>query len=435
MKNKNVAIIGRPNVGKSTLFNRLIQRRLSITSDISGTTRDRLINKCEWLGRYFYLVDTGGYTSHYYDSFQASINDQVEIAIDNADIILLVVSSGQIMREDEEIANKIRRIKDKKVILVVNKIDNKEKMDEISQFYNLGLGEPIGVSSIHGIGINDLLDSIVKDISQAVEILDKTPKIGIIGKPNVGKSTLLNKITKDDRMIVSEVAGTTRDAVDTRIKYKEQEYIFTDTAGIKKNKKTLNDIEFYAEIRANLTIETATIVLLLIDLSQGISKIDERLIGVLKDKKKPTIIVVNKADLLDPEDRKEELRNLEAHFDYATYMPIIFISAETGRNIPKLFEMFDKLEEERTREINKHQLNEFLIDLIFVKKPPRHNGIEVKLKYITFVKDVVPHFIIFSNKPEFLHFSYQRFIEKQIRIVFNLQNIPVKISLRSSYGK
>ncbi|RKX67030.1 MAG: ribosome biogenesis GTPase Der [Tenericutes bacterium] len=339
------------------------------------------------------------------------------------------------MREDEEIANKIRRIKDKKVILVVNKIDNKEKMDEISQFYNLGLGEPIGVSSIHGIGINDLLDSIVKDISQAVEILDKTPKIGIIGKPNVGKSTLLNKITKDDRMIVSEVAGTTRDAVDTRIKYKEQEYIFTDTAGIKKNKKTLNDIEFYAEIRANLTIETATIVLLLIDLSQGISKIDERLIGVLKDKKKPTIIVVNKADLLDPEDRKEELRNLEAHFDYATYMPIIFISAETGRNIPKLFEMFDKLEEERTREINKHQLNEFLIDLIFVKKPPRHNGIEVKLKYITFVKDVVPHFIIFSNKPEFLHFSYQRFIEKQIRIVFNLQNIPVKISLRSSYGK
>ncbi len=427
-----VAIVGRPNVGKSTLFNRLIQKRISITSDEDGVTRDRLYHTCEWMGRSFNLIDTGGFSNRDVP-FQEQINKQVDIAIDSADTIVFVVSATEKpTKEDTLISKKLKKVlNEKNVIVAVNKSDNKEISIAASNYYSLGLGDPIPVSSIHGIGISDLLDQIIKLSGKEKTIVsDHRFRIGIIGKPNVGKSTLINTILKDDRLIVSDVAGTTRDSIDTVIKVDSEEFILTDTAGIKKNKKALDDVEWYSELRSHTTIENSDLTVLMIDPTQNVNIIDEKIMGILKDNYKPTIVLINKIDLIDSEEKKEVEESIREKFKFAQWVPIMFISAKDNKGINKVFEKIKTIRNSLNQEINKSQLNEFLMDIQMIKKPPRYNGIGIKLTYITYSNSDKPHFIIFSNHPDKIHFSYKRFIENQIRNVFNFDGVPIKISYK-----
>ncbi len=426
-----VAIVGRPNVGKSTLFNRLIQKRVSITYDNPGVTRDRIYQTCEWLTRKFNLIDSGGFSKNLNLSFQTEINTQVEIAISEADLIIFLTSVNEgVTNEDIFIANKLKKI-NKKVILAVNKSDNLENSIMANDFYSLGFGSAIPISSIHGIGISDLLDKIISEISNNQFVEDEKLRIGIIGKPNVGKSTLLNSLLNDERTIVSDVSGTTRDAIDTLFKFNDREIILTDTAGIKKNKKAIDDIEWYAELRTQLTILNSDITILILDKKQSITHIDEKIMGILKNEYKPTIVAVNKMDELDLSIRKEIEIEIRQKFKFAPWVPILFISAKNKKNIYKLIEKVIEIDENRKIEIKKSILNDFLMEIQMIKKPPRHNGINIKFSYMNFVNDNLPHFIIFSNHPEFVHFSYLRFIENQIRNVFNFEGIPIKISLKN----
>ncbi len=433
MRNKRVAIIGRPNVGKSTLFNRLIQRKLSITSDISGTTRDRILHTCEWLGNNFDLIDTGGYLKdETIDQFQEEINNQIEIAIKEADAIVVVVSSKEGMTShDMIVAKKIQNI-NKPIILAINKTDNLEIANSNTyEFTKMRIKEQIQISSIHGIGISNLLDAIVSALpKQTNNEEDSTLKIGIVGKPNVGKSTLINTILKDNRVIVSDIAGTTRDAIDTKVTYYQENYIFTDTAGLKKNKMNLNDIEYYSELRTNFTILNSDIILLMVDPSQEITKIDEQILSVLKEEYKPTIILINKTDLLSQEEIINFEKLLREEFKFFNDPYIINISALKNKKINKIFQSIKKIDESLNQEISIKKLNNFLIDLQMIKKPPRHNGISVKLGFITYSNNRYPHFIIFSNHPKYIHFSYERFIENNIKKAFNFKGIPLKISFK-----
>ena len=434
MNNKvktNVVIVGRSNVGKSTLFNRLIQKRISIVLDQENVTRDRIYQTCEWLGERFELIDTGGISKKLNLSFQEEINMQVDIAIKESDIIIFLVSGKDgVTKEDILVASKIKKIKNKKIILAVNKIDSKEQELNIYEFFKLGLGEPIAISSIHGIGTATLLEKIVKNINKEVREVDPSLRIGIIGKPNVGKSTLVNTLLNENRVIVSEISGTTRDAVDTAISFNGEDYTIVDTAGIKKNKNALSDVEWYSEIRSNLTILNSDIILLLLDYKNEISFIDEKILGILKEEYKPTIIFINKMDELTLAERKAAKEELVEKFKFAPWIQVEFISALSRKNVHKLFDKINELNERRTRSINKSLLNDFLMDIQIIKQPPRHNGILVKLSYITFSNNRYPHFIIFSNHPEMVHFSYKRFIENQLRNVFDFKGIPIKISFR-----
>ncbi len=429
----NVVIVGKPNVGKSTLFNRLIGKRISITHNEEGVTRDRIYHLCEWMERKFNLIDTGGILRNLKLNFQEEINSQVNIAISESDIIVFLFSGReQPTKEDFFISSMLRKIKNKKIILVANKIDDKKLEEGIFDYYKFGLGEPIPISSIHGIGINNLLDEIVnnienKDYQNNLDLL----KIGIIGKPNVGKSTLLNTLLNEERVIVSNKPGTTRDSIDTFVSYDKRDYIFVDTAGIKKNKKSLSDVEFYAELRSNLTILKSNIVILLLDYKLGFDFIDEKIMGILKENLKPTLIFVNKEDQLLPEEKKEINFLIKEKFPFASWIEFNFISAKNGKNVKKIFEKINEIDERRQIQINKKKLNKFLFDIQIIKKPPRHNGNIIKLSYITFVNNDFPHFIIFSNNAENIHFSYKRFIENQIRNAFDLRGIPIKISFRS----
>ena len=425
-----VAIVGKPNVGKSTLFNRLIQKRVSIMHDEPGVTRDRIYHTCEWLSRKFNLIDSGGFSKNLNLSFQTEINTQVKIAVSESDIIVLLVSSTDgITKEDEVVASLLKKT-GKKIILAVNKSDNFEISLLVNNFYSLGVGEPIAISSIHGIGISNLLDAIIKELPNKTNSTTESLRIGIIGKPNVGKSTLVNTFLNNERTIVSDIPGTTRDAIDTFLKIDGKNIILTDTAGLKKNKKALNDIEWYAELRTQLTILNSDITTLLVDKNQGITNIDEKIMGILKEEYKPTIVVVNKMDELSIKEKKEAELDIRLKFKFASWVPIMFISALNKKNIHKLMDKILVIEELRKLSVNKSSLNEFLMDIQMIKKPPRHNGINIKLNYITFSNTRFPHFIIFSNHPEWVHFSYVRFIENQIRNVFDLDGIPIKISIK-----
>ncbi len=426
----SVAIVGRPNVGKSTLFNRLIQKRVSIMHDESGVTRDRIYHTCEWLSRKFNLIDSGGFSRNLNLSFQLEINTQVEVAMSEADVIVFLVSSVDgVTKEDLFISSILKKL-NKKIIVAVNKSDNLEMTLTSANFYSLGLGEPIAISSIHGIGISNLLDSIIDELPKKQSPLFEALRVGIVGKPNVGKSTLVNSLLNDERTIVSNVPGTTRDAIDTFLKIDGKNVVLTDTAGLKKNKKALNDIEWYAELRTNLTILNSDITILLIDKNQSISVIDERIMGALKDEYKPVIIAINKIDELSMEERKEAELDIRTRFKFAPWVPIMAISAINKKNINKLMNKVFEIEANRKMVINKSALNEFLMDIQMIKKPPRHNGIDIKFNYVTFSNNKFPHFIIFSNHPDWVHFSYVRFIENQLRNIFNLEGIPIKISIR-----
>ncbi|NOQ50044.1 MAG: ribosome biogenesis GTPase Der [Mycoplasmataceae bacterium] len=426
-----VAIVGRPNVGKSSLFNRLIGKRLSITSSKEGVTRDRLFNQVKWLGKSFNLIDSGGFLKDLKKDFQQEINAQVEIAINESELVLFLVDSLEgVTKNDLIIAKKLKAIKNKKIITVVNKSDNRKLVLSAFDFYELGFGEPIAISSIHGIGISDLLDAIIKILPIKQEEIERHFRLGIIGKPNVGKSTLANTLLNDQRTIVSSISGTTRDAIDSKLIYNNNEYIITDTAGLKRNKQALDDIEWYAELRTNLTINNSDLNLLLIEHVQGITVIDEKIMGIIKEQIKPAIILVNKSDLISYEDRLEIVQIIKDKFKFASYVPVEFISAKNNKNIPKIFSLIEKIRSDLVQEINKSKLNDFLMDLQMIKKPPRHHGIEVKLSYITYSNTYFPHFIIFSNHPKYLHFSYLRFIENQIRKIFDFTGIPIKITVK-----
>ncbi len=429
-----VAIVGKPNVGKSTLFNRLIQKRVSIMHDSSGVTRDRVFHTCEWLSRKFNLIDSGGFSRDLNLSFQTEINTQVEIAMQEADIIIFLVSAIDGMtKEDAVVASRLKKL-GKGVILAVNKSDNLEMTISAVNFYSAGFGEPIAISSIHGIGISDLLDRIISEIPRKEYTPIESTRIGIIGKPNVGKSTLVNSLLRDERIIVSDVAGTTRDAIDTTLKFEDKEIVLTDTAGLKKNKQALDDIEWYAELRTQLTILNSDITILLLDKSQSITQIDEKIMGILKEEYKPVIVGVNKTDELTLDERKEVEAEIRNKFKFAPWVPIMFISAKDGKNTHKIIRRALEIDELRKFDINKSALNDFLMDIQMIKKPPRHNGINIKLTYMTFSNTKFPHFIIFSNHPEWVHFSYVRFIENQIRNVFDLEGIPIKISIKGKRG-
>lgn len=429
-----VAIVGKPNVGKSTLFNRLIQKRISIMHDSSGVTRDRVYHTCEWLSRKFNLIDSGGFSRDLNLSFQTEINTQVEIAMQEADVVVFLVSAIDGMtKEDSVVATKLKKL-GKGVIIAVNKSDNLEIAISASNFYSAGFGEPIPISSVHGIGISDLLDKIISEIPKKEVSEKRNTRIGIIGKPNVGKSTLVNSLLNDERIIVSNLAGTTRDAIDTFLKIDGEEITLTDTAGLKKNKKSLDDIEWYAELRTQLTILNSDITILLIDKGQSITQIDEKIMGILKEEYKPVIVAVNKTDELSIDERKEVESEIRNKFKFAPWVPIMFISAKEGKNTHKLLRKALEIDEMRKFDVSKSSLNDFLMDIQMIKKPPRHNGINIKLSYITFSNNKFPHFIIFANHPEWVHFSYVRFIENQIRNVFDLEGIPIKISIKGKRG-
>ncbi len=431
-QNNKVAIIGRPNVGKSSLFNRLVQKRLSVTSDISGTTRDRIIFTTEWLGNYFDLIDTGGFSQNLKeDNFQVLINQQIEIAIKEADLIIFLVSAKEgVINEDRIIAKKLKKI-NKPIILAINKVDNIEIKSDLYDFYKLGYQDPVATSSIHGIGISELLDRVVQGMPTKNEnAFENTLRIGIVGKPNVGKSTLINTILNDNRVIVSDISGTTRDSVDTLVKHNKEQYIFTDTAGLKKNKDSLSDIEYYSELRTNFTILNSDIVLLILDVNQNLNKIDEQILSVLKEEYKPTVILVNKIDLLTQEELKEFHKKIANEFKFFNDPYIVNISAISNKNINKIFDAIRYIDESLEQKIPIPKLNQFLMDIQMIKSPPRHNGINVKLSYITYSNTRFPHFIIFSNYPDYVHFSYKRFIENNLKSIFAFKGIPIKISFR-----
>ncbi len=426
-----VVIVGRSNVGKSTLFNRLIKKRISIVYDQEGVTRDRIYHTCEWMGKKFDLIDTGGISKKANLNFQDEINLQVDIAIKESEIIIFLVSGKDLLtKEDLYVASMLKKLKGKKIIPVVNKVDSKEVEYNLYDFYKLGFGEPISISSIHGIGISNLLEKISMEIKSENFYEDDSLRIGIIGKPNVGKSTLVNTLLKEERVIVSNISGTTRDAIDSKISYDGKNYVIVDTAGIKKNKKSLDDIEWYSELRTNLTIMNSDITLLLLDYKNEINFIDEKIMGVLKEELKPTIVFVNKMDELSLEEREEAKLEIKEKFKFAPWIQIEFISAINKKNVHKIFKNIDNLNERRNIEISKSMLNDFLADIQIIKKPPRYNGILVKLSYITFSNNKFPHFIIFSNHPDKIHFSYKRFIENQLRNVFDFEGVPIKISFR-----
>lgn len=432
----NVVIVGRPNVGKSSLFNRLIQKQLSITGEMEGITIDRIYHKCEFMGNHFNLIDTGGVLKKYTLPLQKEINSQVDIALNEAELILFVVD-GRISptKEDYYLAKKIKSNFSKKVICVVNKIDNKELEVNSYEYLKLGFNDVVPLSTIHGININLLLENIVKNIDKRTDDENKLLRIGIIGKPNVGKSTLLNTLFKDERVIVSEMPGTTRDSIDTLIEWNGKKYIFTDTAGIKKNKSSLSDVEWYAELRSNIVIINSDIVLLILDATSNVNFIDEKIIGSVKEKYKPIILLVNKLDLIDNK-RKEEIKNqIIEKIKFASWAPVHFISAKKSLNLDEIFDYVEKIEKSKTISIKKSVLNQFLIDLQMIKSVPRYNGIEIKLRYITYAYNGYPHFIIFANHPEKIHFSYKRFIENQIRKYFDFEAIPIKITFRGNNEK
>ena len=435
-----VAIVGRPNVGKSMLFNRLVGRRLSIVEDTPGVTRDRLYAECEWCGRKFDIVDTGGIEPTTDSEILLFMREQAQIAINAADVIVLVtdIRTG-VTAADKDVANMLLRSR-KPVVLAVNKADSTGAEDPaLYEFYSLGLGDPIAVSAIHGHGTGDLLDECVKYFPEA-EDEDEEPdyvKVAVIGKPNVGKSSLINRILGEKRLIVSNVAGTTRDAVDTLFENENGKFMFIDTAGIRRKSKVDERIEKFSVMRAQLAIERADVCLIMIDARDGVTEQDTKIAGLAHEAGKASIIVVNKWDLVDKETgtmekmRKDIMRDLS----FMSYAPIVFISAMTGQRTDRLFELINFANDQSHMRITTGMLNNVLADAQARVQPPTDKGRRLKIYYMTQTGICPPNFVIFCNSRELFHFSYQRYIENQIRAVFGLEGTPIRIVIRQKGEK
>ena len=435
-----VAVVGRPNVGKSTLFNVLAGRQISIVKDTPGVTRDRIYAEVTWLNKQFTLIDTGGIEPESKDHILTSMREQAEIAIDTADVILFLVDVHQgLMDADSKVADMLRR-SGKPVILTVNKVDSFQKYEaDVYEFYNLGIGDPHPVSAASRLGIGDLLDEVIKyfpeDTSEEEE--DERPRIAIIGKPNVGKSSLINKLCGAERAIVSNMAGTTRDAIDTVVKYNKQEYIFIDTAGIRRKNKIKEDLERYSIIRAVSAVERANIVILMIDAGEGVTEQDAKIAGIAHERGKGVIIAVNKWDAIEKNDKTiytytQKIRDTLAYMPYAE---LVFISAKTGQRISRLYELIDMVIENNALRIGTGVLNEIMAEAVALKQPPSDKGKRLRLYYITQVAVKPPTFVIFVNDKELAHFSYIRYIENKIREAFGFRGTPLKFIIRERKEK
>ncbi|TFG41289.1 MAG: ribosome biogenesis GTPase Der [Bacteroidia bacterium] len=428
-----VAIVGRPNVGKSTLFNRLTESREAIVDEISGVTRDRNYGTCVWNGINFSVIDTGGYVRNSDDMFEEEINKQVLFAIDEADLILFMVDVTTGIHDlDAGVADLLRKT-GKKVILVVNKVDNNQRLLDATDFYKLGLGDYYPLSSINGSGTGDLLDQIVKDLpDQLAETIPDIPRVAIVGRPNVGKSSLVNSLLGEERNIVTPLAGTTRDSIYTRYNKFNHDFLLVDTAGLRKKGKVSEDIEFYSVMRAVRTIESSDICLLLIDATRGIEAQDLNIISLILKNNKGMIILVNKWDLIEKENNsalkiEKEIRYKTAPF---TDYPILFISATNKQRIHRILETVDKVNENRNRKISTSELNEVLLKIVHDNPPPAISGKYIKIKYVTQLPVYTPSFALFCNLPQYIKEPYMRYVENRMREKYDFSGVPVRIFFR-----
>ena len=430
-----VAVVGRPNVGKSTLFNALAGDMLSIVKDTPGITRDRIYADVNWLNIAFTLIDTGGIEPDSKDIILSQMREQAEIAIQTADVILFMVDVKQGLTDsDSKVANLLRK-SHKPILLVVNKVDDFNKfMPDVYEFYNLGIGEPYPVSSVNRLGIGELLDEVVSrfDKTAGEEEEDERPKVAIVGKPNVGKSSIINKLLGENRLIVSDIAGTTRDAIDTEVIFDGKEYVFIDTAGLRRKSKVKEELERFMIIRTVSAVERADVVILVIDAEEGITEQDAKIAGIAHDRGKGIIVAVNKWDAIEKDDKTiyrfaEKVKNTLSFMQYAE---IIFVSAKTGQRLPKVFEMIDMVIQNQNMRISTGVLNEIMTEAVAMQQPPSDKGKRLKLYYITQVSVKPPTFVIFVNDKELMHFSYTRYIENQIRDTFGFKGTALKFIIR-----
>ena len=430
-----VAIVGRPNVGKSTLFNVLAGERISIVKDTPGVTRDRIYADVSWLDKAFTLIDTGGIEPDSDDIILSQMREQAQIAIDTADVIMFITDVRQgLVDADEKVANMLRRSK-KPVVLVVNKVDDfKKYMPDVYEFYNLGIGEPIAISAANRTGIGDMLDEIVKEFPEDADTDedDDIPKIAVVGKPNVGKSSLINKLLGEDRVIVSDIAGTTRDAVDAKVKWKDREYIFIDTAGLRRKGKIKEELERYSVIRTVTAVERADVVVVVIDATEGVTEQDAKIAGIAHERGKGVVIAVNKWDAVEKDDKTiyKHTNRIREVLAYMPYAELVFISAKSGQRLPRLFETIDAVIENQTLRIQTGVLNEILSEAVAMQQPPSDRGKRLKIFYMTQVGVKPPTFVIFVNDKELMHFSYTRYIENKVRDAFGFRGTSLKFIIR-----
>ncbi|MCR4806637.1 MAG: ribosome biogenesis GTPase Der [Lachnospiraceae bacterium] len=430
-----VAVVGRPNVGKSTLFNALAGERISIVKDTPGITRDRIYAEVSWLDHDFTLIDTGGIEPESKDVILSQMREQAQIAIDTADVIIFMVDVKQGMVDaDSKVADMLRRA-GKPVVLAVNKVDDIKKYgNDIYEFYNLGIGDPYGISSANMMGLGDMLDEVVSHFPEhdGNEEEDDRPRIAIVGKPNVGKSSIINKLLGEDRVIVSDIAGTTRDAVDTPVIHNGQEYVFIDTAGLRRKNKVKEELEHFMVIRTVSAVERADVVVLVIDAVEGVTEQEAKIAGIAHDSGKGVIIAVNKWDAIEKNDKTvyEYENRIRNTLSYMPYAELIFISAKTGQRLNKLFDMIDMVVENHKMRIQTGVLNEILAEAVAMQQPPADKGKRLKLFYMTQVAVGPPTFVIFVNDKELMHFSYTRYIENQIREAFGFRGTPLKFIIR-----
>lgn len=427
-----VAIVGKPNIGKSTLFNRIIGHNKAIVDDTPGVTRDRIYAEAEWLTRKFELIDTGGLENSKLN-FQLNINEQVNFAIEEANTIIFLVSYLDGINEDDYFVAKTLKkyVKNKKIILCVNKAEKKISENELNQFYNLGFGKPYFISSSHGIGLGDLLDEIANDVDKATNISLEEPDYSfcIIGKPNVGKSTLFNSIINENRVIVSDIPGSTRDSIDTIFKYNGEEYKIIDTAGIRRKGKIKTNVEKYSVLRAERTIQKSQCILLVIDVSEGFTEQDEVIGGLAHTANIPTIIVVNKWDKIEKDTNSMNVvtKQIRNQFKYLYWAPIVFISAKDKKRIHTIFETMKVVREQATIKVMTSSLNDVVLKAQMIQEAPLFKGGRLKISYATQVQSQIPTFVIFCNNSKFLHFSYARYMENQIRSAFGLDKVPITL--------
>ncbi|MBQ2936956.1 MAG: ribosome biogenesis GTPase Der [Lachnospiraceae bacterium] len=430
-----VAVVGRPNVGKSTLFNALAGERISIVKDTPGITRDRIYADVTWLDRSFTLIDTGGIEPDSSDVILSQMREQAEIAISTADVIMFMVDVKQGLQDaDAKVADMLRR-SHKPVVLVVNKVDNFEKyMADVYEFYNLGIGEPHAISAANQLGMGDMLDEVISHFGDAGtdEEEDDRIRVAIVGKPNVGKSSLINKMLGENRLIVSDIAGTTRDAVDTPVKHNGKEYIFIDTAGLRRKNKIKEELERFMIVRTVSAVERADIVVLVIDAIEGVTEQDAKIAGIAHERGKAVIIAVNKWDAIEKDNKTvnqytDRIRNI---LSYMPYAEITFISASTGQRLPKLFDLIDMVAENHAMRVGTGVLNEIMAEAVALQQPPSDKGKRLRLYYITQAAVKPPTFVIFVNDKELMHFSYTRYIENKIREAFGFKGTPLKFIIR-----
>ena len=435
-----VAIVGRPNVGKSTLFNVIAGDTISIVKDTPGVTRDRIYADCSWLDMNFTLIDTGGIEPDTSDIILSQMREQAEIAISTADVIVFIVDVRQgLVDADSKVADMLRKSR-KPVVLAVNKVDSMAKFgNDVYEFYNLGIGDPVPVSAASRLGIGDLLDEVVKhfDGTASEEEEDDRPRIAVVGKPNVGKSSIINKLLGENRVIVSDIAGTTRDAVDTEIVHNGTPYVFIDTAGLRRKNKIKEELERYSIIRTVTAVERADIVVVVIDAKEGVTEQDAKIAGIAHDRGKGIIVAVNKWDAIEKNDKTiyqytNKIRETLAFMPYAEF---IFISAATGQRLPKLFDMIDMVRQNQNLRVATGVLNEIMTEAVAMQQPPSDKGKRLKIYYMTQAGIRPPHFVCFCNDAKLFHFSYQRYLENQIRATFGLEGTPIRLTIRQKGDK